>query len=431
MSGSSIDVTPSARRLTESLRDIGYDFVSAVADLVDNSVSAGARRVDIVIAYDGAQSRVLIADDGLGMTQGGLQEALRFGTRRTYGADDLGRFGLGLKTASLSQCRSTTVVTRHSPTYRRISALTLDLDRIAASDRWHVYDPWDTNAVVSALDWLDHSPGTVVVWERLDRVLPERQPDGSWARRKLQQLAERTSAYLGMVFHRFIEGTVGAEAAVITVNGEKVRAWNPFAPDEAATQDLGEHVFELPHAGTSAVVRLRSFILPNRGRFSSPGEFERLAGPRKWNRQQGLYIYRAGRLIQSGGWCGLRAADEHTKLARAAMEFAPDLDSLFRVDVAKMRVAMPAEIRTMVERPIHELCRMADRTYRHEDPGTVVEDPGTLDEKPTGRRGSSASNGAGVALRAAAMETGEYESLGRIMARVKQRSPDVAEALGW
>ena len=98
-------ITPSAARLTESLRDIGYDFPSAVADIVDNSVMAGASRMDISIEFDGEDSSVVIADDGAGMTANGLVEALRYGSRRTYSRRDLGRYGLGLKTASLSQCR--------------------------------------------------------------------------------------------------------------------------------------------------------------------------------------------------------------------------------------------------------------------------------------------------------------------------------------
>jgi hypothetical protein len=420
-----VDVTPSARRLTESLRDVGYDFVSAVADIVDNSVSAGATRVDVVIDYSGAESRVAIADDGVGMTDRTLREALRFGTRRDYGQRDLGRFGLGLKTASLSQCRHLTVVTRHAPVRCRVAALTLNLDRVAATDRWIVYDPWDSKAVQFALDWLEESRGTVVVWERLDRVLPERA-HGTWARRKLQQLTHRTAQYLAMVFHRFLEGGVGPVPLTITVNGEKVVPWNPFALDEEATVHLGDHFFEVKDGHTTRSVTLRPYILPNRDLFSSAGEFERLSGPRKWNRQQGLYIYRSNRLIQSGGWSGLRAADEHTKLARASLDFEPGLDHVFRVDVAKMRVTLPAEIKTMLERPVHELCRRADRMYRHAEEVTE-------DGKRRGKQSASNSvmTDSAVALRAAAMEAGEYPALQRIMERVVARSPEVAESLGW
>src|SRR4029453_17997696 len=131
---------PSAARLTESLRDIGYDFPTAVADIVDNSIAAGAERVEILIEFDAVNSRVFIADDGLGMTGKGLIEALRYGSRRHYGRGDLGRYGLGLKTASLSQCRSLTVVTRR-PGSERTWARMIDLDVVAEWDDWIIITP--------------------------------------------------------------------------------------------------------------------------------------------------------------------------------------------------------------------------------------------------------------------------------------------------
>lgn len=424
-----VDVTPSARRLTASLRDIGYDFLSAVADLVDNSVSAEASRVDVVVSFDGEASRVVIADDGRGMTEAVLREALRFGSRRDYESGDLGRFGLGLKTASLSQCRKVTVVTRHAPRYRRISALTLDLERISSTDRWVVYDPWDNDAVQTALEWLDESTGTVVIWEILDRVLPDGDPNGSWAQRKFQQLAARISEYLGMVFHRFLEGPSGRGPLTITVNGEKLRPWDPFATDEAATVSLPHQVFEVSVGAAQGDVGFRGFVLPNRDRFSSLTEFERLSGPRKWNRQQGLYIYRADRLVQGGGWSGIRSIDEHTKLARAALDFPTELDAAFRINVAKMRVSLPVELRAMIERPIHELAHRADSIYRRDKgrTGEGDEGQGGKDADPPPR----ALHGAAIALRSAAMEVDEYDALERVMAQVTERAPEVAQSLGW
>lgn len=134
-------ITPSAARLTDSLRDIGYDFPAAIADVVDNSIMAGASRVEILIEFDGINSVVFIADDGCGMTANGLLEALRYGTRRSYARGDLGRYGLGLKTASLSQCRSVTVVSRNSRPTGRVAVRTLDLDLIAEWDEWLVVEP--------------------------------------------------------------------------------------------------------------------------------------------------------------------------------------------------------------------------------------------------------------------------------------------------
>ena len=147
-------VTPSAARLTESLRDIGYDFSSAIADLIDNSITAGATEVNVVIEFGGEASRVLISDNGRGMTLNGLTESLRFGSRRKYGKGDLGRYGLGLKTASLSQGRCLSVVTRTSAGRRLIQTRQLDLDLIAEFDDWLIIEPDRTEAIERARNLL-------------------------------------------------------------------------------------------------------------------------------------------------------------------------------------------------------------------------------------------------------------------------------------
>lgn len=427
--GSPVDVTPSARRLTGSLRDIGYDFVAALADLVDNSVAAGASEVNIEIVFEGPSSYVLIADDGGGMSESELNEALRFGTRRSYETGDLGRYGLGLKTASISQGRRVTVVTRRAPTYRRLSAKTLDLEHIERTDRWEIIKPPSDSRAFRCLDWLENAPGTVVVWERLDRVLPERRPEGGWARRRLDQLADRSRDYLGMVFHRFLEGDAKRVTQLtITVNGEKVRPWNPFAPFEEHRSELPAQSFEVSVGDLYGQVALRRYVLPPRDLFSSPAEFDRLSGPLKWNRQQGLYIYRADRLIQHGGWCGIRAPDEHTKFARAAVDFQTDLDVLFQINVAKMRVALPPEVRTLLEQPLHELCHRADSVYRRDAHHGSAKSP---TKSPSREVGVGSASDIGTALMSAALDAGEHQALIRIMDTLRSVAPDLADGLGW
>jgi Histidine kinase-, DNA gyrase B-, and HSP90-like ATPase len=425
-------ITPSAARLTESLRDIGYDFPAAVADIVDNSVMAGASNVDVLIEFAGEESYVAISDDGEGMTSNGLLEALRYGSRRSYSRSDLGRYGLGLKTASLSQCRSVTVVTcrRSVPSYVHVRML--DLDLIAELDEWLVVEPMPAPVVVTrAIERLSSEPGTVVVWRKLDRVLPEKRPDGGWAHRRLDSMAAKTAQHLGMVFHRYLEN----RGLVITVNGQKVRPWNPFAPTEVMTNELALQRFEMDIQDTSGTVTLRRFVLPARDEFSSLEEFERYSGPLNWNRQQGLYIYRADRLVQWGGWNGIRGIDEHTKLARAALEFDTDLDSMFNINVAKMRVTIPPQIRQMLERPINELCSHADLRYRKASRHPTKEQPAETSsgqgERPALPESPSAvRSGAGLALRAAAMEAGEYEAFRRIIAVLTERAPGIASSLG-
>jgi Histidine kinase-, DNA gyrase B-, and HSP90-like ATPase len=426
-------ITPSAARLTQSLRDIGYDFPSAVADIVDNSVAAGASRVDIVIEFNGEESSVLIADDGQGMTANGLIEALRFGSRRTYGHSDLGRYGLGLKTASLSQCRSMTVLTRKSGSTRQPSARMLDLDLIAEWDEWLIVEPTCDDAVREACERLADGSGTVVIWRKLDRVLPEKRPDGGWARRRLDSMAVKTAEHLGIVFHRFLED--GEHGLVITVNGEKVRPWNPFAPGEPACVELPWQRYEVTVGDVSGTVTLQRYILPSRDQFSSPGQFERLSGPLNWNRQQGIYIFRANRLVQWGGWSGIRGIDEHTKLARAALDFDTDLDSVFNINVAKMRVTIPIQIRQMLERPINELCGRADETYRNGSRRAAadkppLDDPSSSDRSPSAPPAPSIVTDIGLALQVAAMTVGEYDAFCRISDALTQQAPEIAQALG-
>lgn len=422
----SFEVAPSAARLTGSLRDIGYDFPTAIADLVDNSVTAGASRINIYTQFEPNGSYVLISDDGSGMSTDGLVEALRFGTRRNYRTNELGRFGLGLKTGSFSQCRRLTVVTRTAPKRAAFSVMTLDLNRIARTDRWDITADESTPAIERAKDLLRESPGTVVVWEDLDRVLPERYAESGWGRRRLRSLAARTADHIAMVFHRFIAGDVeGRSEVVIAVDGDKLRPWDPFAPEESERTVLQEQVFEIETDHGSSEVRFQGVVLPARDRFSSMEEFERLSGPLKWNRQQGLYIYRADRLVQYGGWSGLRGIDEHMKLARAAIDFDTDLDESFQINVAKMSVELPPALRQMLERPVQELCVLADDAYRR----SANAGPRPEVVAKSAKASDTALRDIGIALKAAIMEDHSLGEFRVALATLKSRHPDLAKQL--
>ncbi|MCV0384689.1 MAG: ATP-binding protein [Erythrobacter sp.] len=422
-----LEVAPSAARLTGSLRDIGYDFMTAIADLADNSIAAGATRINVFTQFVPHDSYVLISDDGAGMSERELVEALRFGTRRDYDKNELGRFGLGLKTGSFSQCRRLTVVTRTAPTRARFQVMTLDLNRIAQTDTWDITVDETSPAIERAKDLLRESPGTVVVWEDLDRVLPERYAETGWGRRRLSSLASRTADHLSMVFHRFLASEVaGRNQVVICVDDTKLEPWDPFAPGERERTVLPEQVFEVENDGGSSEVRFRGVVLPARDRFSSLEQFERLSGPQKWNRQQGLYIYRADRLVQHGGWSGLRGIDEHTKLARAALDFDTDLDEAFQINVAKMHVELPPVVRQMLERPVHELCVLADDAYRRS-----ANAPGTPEGMTKAARASdTALRDVGIALKAALLEDRSLEDFRSALDLMRNRHPNLAKQLG-
>ena len=418
-------VEPSASRLTASLRDIGYDFVTALADIADNSVTAGATKVDLTIEFAGEDSRVVIADNGHGMTSNQLNEALRFGSRQSYGQHDLGKFGLGLKTASLSQCRQLTVLSRASSQRRRIEARILDLDYVHYMDEWEVLAPHWKELDPEVTDLLSSEPGTVIQWTNLDRILTYADKSSHWARRRLESLTASARIYLGMVFHRYLAGTVaGREPLKMTVNGEVIQGWDPFGREETATIQLPARSIPLKIGTVTGTVRFQPFILPPRERFSSPAAFEHLSGPNKWNRQQGLYIYRAGRMIQHGGWCGIRTIDEHTKLARAAISFDPELDELFQVNVAKMRVTMPSELRNLLSKHIAELCIRANGIYRE---GSNTGNPGPERSRPT----IGSAEDIGFAIRAAAIELGEIDAIRKVEAKIRARTPEIVDALGW
>lgn len=421
-----IEIAPSAARLTGSLRDIGYDFPTAVADLVDNSITAGASRINVYTQFEPNGSYVLISDDGCGMSERGLIEALRFGTRRTYRTNELGRFGLGLKTGTFSQCRRLSVVTRTTPKRATCRVMTLDLNRIARTDSWDITADESTPAIERAKGLLQESPGTVVVWEDLDRVLPERYAESGWGRRRLRSLAAKTSDHLAMVFHRFIAGDVPDRGeVVISVDGEKLLPWDPFAPGEAERTLLQEHSFEVETESGSSEVRFRGCVLPSRDRFSSLEEFERLSGPLKWNRQQGLYIYRAHRLVQHGGWSGIRGIDEHMKLARAAVDFDTDLDESFQINVAKMSVDLPPTLRQMLERPVHELCVLADDAYRRS-----AHSVGRNGPSPKGSKGSEvALRNIGILLKNAMLDESTLPEFRKAIERVRKEHADLAAQL--
>lgn len=363
--GEVLQVLPSARRLVHSLRDVGYDFVTAVADLVDNSIAAGATHVAIRFVFAGPGSAVVIEDNGGGMTGTMITEAMRFGSQRDYAREDLGKFGLGLKTASLSQSRRLTVASRTSSSRRLVEVRVLDLDHIEEADRWEVLRITADEQPPMVAQALRDGPGTVVIWEQLDRLLTYQDPWGERANRKLRALAEELDQHLGMVFHRFLTppGSRGRHLTM-SVNGSQVDPWDPFVEGEPYTEHLPDREFQLATGTGAGLVRFRPFVLPPQQKFSSQTAWQRASGPRQWNRQQGFYIYRGDRLIQAGGWSWMRSPDEHTKLARAAVEFWPDMDSVFAVNVAKVRVKLPDDLRNLLRQPVQDLTRRANTVYR-------------------------------------------------------------------
>ncbi|MCO4273838.1 ATP-binding protein [Pseudarthrobacter sp. HLT3-5] len=361
-----IEVLPSAARLVGSLRDVGYSFRGAVADLIDNSISANASRVSITMSWNGADSFIRITDNGHGMGPDRITEALRFGSDREYKRDDLGKFGLGLNTASLSQCKQFLVSSKSEVDGEGIHARGFDVDLINERDAWLIESIPEEELPLESLETLTGGSGTCVVWSKLDRILGDHFQDTAKAKDRFFDHAEDLERHLGMVFHKFLEGTAASrlgQTLEISINGRPIEPWNPFAPQEQATQQFSDDQFDVAASGTSGTVRVTAYVLPRKDEFSSDKEFERLSGPSKWNQQQGFYVYRSDRMIQSGGWSRLGAADEHTKQARVALEFFPELDPAFGINISKMSVALPGSLREILRPKVASLRGHAKRSY--------------------------------------------------------------------
>jgi hypothetical protein len=448
------EVIPDARRTITSLRDIGYELPQAVADLVDNSVSARASTVAVNLHFDGTDSWIRIADDGHGMDTATLHEALRYGTIRDYEGDDLGKFGFGLKTASTSQCRRVVVASRRSLERARVEVRALDLNHIEKVNKWEilVVDPSQRPDYLVAP--LQDTTGTVVLWEDLDRILDYKDPWGGWAKRKLLEQAEAIAEHLSMVFHRFLAGQVRGRKLKIFVNEARVDPWDPFCRDEPETAPLPEHDFQVASENGMGIVHVSPYVLPDKADFSDTTAWQRASGPLKWNRQQGLYIYRANRLIQWGGWSRMRTIDEHSKLARVALDFSPNLDSAFGINISKAIVNLPPDLREDLKPVVDQAVQIATKRYRtggvdhKRRPGGRPPSP-LPPPVPPQRPGGSGTGGqrpkpddsnidsgyaqqtTRQAIEAAARIAGEQEALTRIVASLRRTAPEVAHDLGW
>jgi hypothetical protein len=354
----------------EAMRSVGYSPPTALAELVDNSITAGARNITIRMSLPRSPAiggYITVEDDGRGMAPAQLAEAMRWGESspgRQRQPNDLGRFGLGMKTASVSMGRSLTVASRGAPG-EGLRVLRWDLDHIAKVG-WRMLDGPDAEAegllARSALAADGGSTGTVVIVTQLDRLAGWASP-ATDAEQCEAALAERISRHLGMVFHRFI-----ADGLSIKLGGAAIPARDPF---DGGVQKAAETLSD--GAGVA------SFVLPHRSGESAE-QTERMAGPLGWGAHQGFLVYRARRLIIPGGWLRLFAAGDGCRLARIRIDLPNSLDGEWSLDVLKAGVVPPprqlADLRRIGEaargQALAELNSQGDRqapdAAGHEEP---------------------------------------------------------------
>jgi hypothetical protein len=332
---------PRAMAMLESLRGLGYSTGAALADIIDNTISAGATEVRLDFAWDGAASRITILDDGRGMSDAELESAMRLGDKNPLDArsvHDLGRFGMGLKTSSLSQCRRLTVATVKDGA---TSCLRWDLDELAAdpNDGWLLFEgpAQASRHYISALKGM--KTGTLVLWEAMDRIVT----DGYTADDYLALTVE-VEAHLAMVFHRLIQGP--RARLKLLLNGRAISPWDPFMSGHAAKPWTSPVT---KHATDYGSVAVQCHVLPHRDKLTT-AEFEANGGPAGWMAQQGFYVYRNERLLVAGGWLGLGASrawnrEEAHRLARIRLDIPNTADADWKIDVRKSTARPPVSLR--------------------------------------------------------------------------------------
>jgi len=353
--------------MLESLRGLGYSPPTALADLIDNSISAGATVVELVFDWNGRGSSIRIIDNGVGMTAEQLDLAMRLGARSPLDdrdPADLGRFGLGLKTSSFSQCRRLTAA---STVGGATNCLRWDLDYLATAegDGWLLLEgaAAEAQSLIAPVYQMNH--GTVVLWEHLDRIVTP-----GFQQQDFLDLIDRVEAHLAMVFHRFLKNPAAIE---LLINGRPVKAWDPYLLDHPAT--WSSPVERLAAAGSA--VEVQCHVLPHKDRLTLQ-EQEEAAGPHGWTAQQGFYVYRNRRMLVAGSWLGLGRGRSWTKeeahrLARIRLDIPNTADAEWAIDVRKSSARPPIEIRERLTLLAEDTRDRARRVFAHR--GAVARSP--------------------------------------------------------
>ena len=351
-----ISLPPHAPTLMESTRAIGYSIESAIADIIDNSVAAQADRVDIDFFPIG-ESYISILDNGVGMTKEELIVAMQYGSRSpldTRSENDLGRYGLGMKTASLSQCRILTVLTKKD---NILSGAQWNLNHIKETQEWSLLllgeDEAKNLPSFSKLNNYEH--GTLVVWQDLDKFGIGESDIAEAFSRKMGLIRD----HLSLVFHRYLSGEPGLKKLDIKMNEESVVPQDPFLIKKS-TQLMDDEIIVI--RGQKVVVS--PYILPHTSRLTQK-ELKALGGKDGLRKNQGFYVYRNKRLLVWGNWFRLMRQGDLSKLARVRVDIPNSLDDLWTLDVKKSTATPPEEVKKNLAVIVGKISEGSKRTWTY------------------------------------------------------------------
>lgn len=359
-------LTPYAPNLVESTRSIGYSFETALADIIDNSISNFAKRIDVEFSSINSPY-VAVIDNGNGMSGSELEQAMRYGSSsslETRSASDLGRFGLGLKMASMSQCRRLTVISKQKGV---ISAATWDLDYIHQTENWSLKRY--TEEEISKLKFSNYlkcyTSGTIVLWENLDRISESLKHFEKEFNEKLS-FADK---HLSLVFHRFLGNSSLKQSFDLYFNNRKLEPIDPYMLANRATQQLEEEVIFI----NQIPIRITPYITPYTNKLTAK-ERQLLNENKDLNMKQGLYIYRNNRLIIWGKWFRILTDSELKRLAKIRIDLPNNIDTYWTIDIKKSSAQIPSIIKEQLKQIVLRVVGKSERVYRYRGRKVVSND---------------------------------------------------------
>lgn len=338
------DLVPRPSAHIKTLSRIGYTFVSAIGDLIDNCIAANAKNIWVNFYPNNGEMELTIRDDGCGMDKPNLIENMRLSCKDPSDerkSRDLGRFGSGMKTASFSQCRKLIVVSKINNSQNTLASW--DLDLIERVNEWTLLVSEDIKSInfhdFEAFDEQIH--GTTVVWRNFPRYY---SLDVAEKEKMLGQDNANLKNYLSLYFHKFL--SANKNQINIFLNHQKILAVNPFLSELPGYQEFPTEKFRIRKGG---FITITPHILPHESKLSSE-QLDALGGIDNITAKQGIYIYRANRLIVEGGWHGLAKLSLLGRLARIEVNVPTSLDEEWSTDVKKSSLIIPEKVKEKLRR---------------------------------------------------------------------------------